>query len=719
MLRHRLPATLLPAALSAATFAMAPAAAAEKPQEKAHSVVAQSTEATAATGRKPLAKRIAAANQPIRTSGPEWPIPGTEPAAAVVAPLGDTLGTATAETTTALPVAPPALPPDPALVVDVPHPPESIDPAIALPGQIDEALVVVIAPAEEENAPEPTAAVPVIAAADPLAGADDVPPADAIPEPAVAATPRRVVPVPRVNAALVAPPETASSTPILDRFRDTLARWPRPFGLLSGSDSVAHTHQPSAPARTRQAQVQPPRPRSASRRPTTAPITVADGPAVEPAEAVTPVIAETVVADSSTTGDQTVQWVAAEIGAESAVADSAEIAAPVVAESTPTATIDPDAGDRTTAAGAEVLALVAGDPALPTESPTESSADEQGADEPFAGARATDALVAGPIDSDAPVETIDPAAAPDSIAIADDAAASDPAPGDEATATDAVAATDAGTPAASAPAPVPRTHLAEHSAARHPPAPQRELLIDRLRGAFNRLPRPLGLIPRTAPQAGAVAARPAPSRQARPQQLAGRTPDIRGSAGTGAPLPTTSAIARTVDPASASVPLADDGAAPATSGTAAAAAVTTAGGMAIAVEEPRRDEAAAAEAATDSVALELTGLPETIGVDAPFEFTIAIHNASVRTIRGVVARVFFAEGIEPVVAEGLPARLAPGVIAFDAIASIEAGETATATIRAVGVVATAVDYRIDLSCAELEAPLCTDGTVTVTAPESP
>lgn len=717
MPRHRLPATLLPAALSAATFAMAPAAAAEKPQEKAHSVVAQSTEATAATGRKPLAKRIAAANQPIRTSGPEWPIPGTEPAAAVVAPLGDALGTATADTTAAHPVAPPALPTDPALVVDVPHPAESIDPAIALPGTLDEALVVVIAPAEEGDGPESEAAVPVLAAADPLAGADDAAPADAIPEPAVAATPRRVATVPRVNAALVTPPETPSSTPILDRFRDTLARWPRPFGLLSGSDTVAHTHQPSAPARTRQAQVQPARPRSASRRPTTAPIAVADGPAVEPTEAVTPVIAETVVADSSTTGDQTVQWVAAEIGADSAVADSAEITAPAVAESTPTATIDPDAGDRSTAAGAEVLALVAGDPALSTESPTESSAessaDEQGADEPSDGAPATDALAAGAMESDAPVETADPAAAPDSIAIDDDAAASDPAPGDEAT------ATDAGTPAAIAPAPVPRTHLAEHSAARHQPAPQREVLIDRLRGAFNRLPRPLGLIPRTAPQAGAVAARPAPSRQARPQHLAGRTPNTRGSAGTGAPLPTTAAIARTVDPASASVPLADDGAAPATSGTAAAAAVTTAGGVPGTVEEPHRDEAAAAEATTDSVALELTGLPETIGVDAPFEFTIAIHNASDRAIRGVVARVFFAEGIEPVAAEGLAARLAPGVIAFDAIARIEAGETATATIRAVGVAATAVDYRIDLSCAELETPLATDGTVTVTAPEAP
>lgn len=715
MPRHRLPATLLPAAISAATFAMAPAAAAEKPQEKAHSVVAQSTDATAATGRKPLAKRIAAANQPIRTSGPEWPIPGAAPAAAVVAPLGDTLGTATAETTAAHPVAPPALPPDPALVVDVPHPPESIDPAIALPGQLDEALVVVIAPAEEGDGTESAAAVPVIAAADPLAGADDAAPADAIAEPAVAATPRRVAPVPRVNAPLVTPPEAPSSTPILDRFRDTLARWPRPFGLLSGSDSVAHTHQPSAPARARQAQVQPPRPRSASRRPTTAPIAVADGPAVEPAEAVTPVIAETAIADSSTTGDQTVQWVAAETGADSAVADSAGIAAPVVAESVPTATIDPDAGDRTTPDGAEVLALVAGDPALPTESPT----DQQGADEPSAGAPAADALATGAMESDAPAETADPAAAPDSIAIDDDASATDPAPGDEATATDAVAATDAGTPAAIAPAPVPRTHLAEHSAARHQPAPQREVLIDRLRGAFNRLPRPLGLIPRAASPAGAVAARPAPSRQARPQHLAGQAPNTRGPAGTGAPLPTTSAIARTVDPASASVPLADDGAAPATSGTASAAAVTTAGGMPIAVEEPRRDETAAAEAATDSVALELTGLPETIAVDAPFEFTIAIHNASDRAIRGVVARVFFAEGIEPVAAEGLPARLAPGVIAFDAIARIEAGETATATIRAVGVVATAVDYRIDLSCAELETPLATDGTVTVTAPEAP
>lgn len=711
MPRHRLPATLLPAALSAATFAMAPAAAAEKPQEKAHSVVAQSTEATAATGRKPLAKRIAAANQPIRTSGPEWPIPGTEPAAAVVAPLGDALGTATADTTAAHPVAPPALPTDPALVVDVPHPAESIDPAIALPGTLDEALVVVIAPAEEGDGPESEAAVPVLAAADPLAGADDAAPADAIPEPAVAATPRRVATVPRVNAALVTPPETPSSTPILDRFRDTLARWPRPFGLLSGSDTVAHTHQPSAPARTRQAQVQPARPRSASRRPTTAPIAVADGPAVEPTEAVTPVIAETIVTDSSTPGDDTVQWVAAETGADSAVAESAGIAVPVVAESAPTAAIDPDAGDRTTAAGAEVLALVAGDPALPTDSPT----DEQGADEPSAGAPAADALAARALDSDAPVETADP----DSSAIDDHASATDPAPGDEATATAAVATTDAGTPAASAPAPVPRTHLAEHSAARHQPAPQREVLIDRLRGAFNRLPRPLGLIPRAASQAGAVAARPAPSRQARPHDLAGRTPNTRGSAGTGAPLPTTAAIARTVDPASASVPLADDGAAPATSGTAAAAAVTTAGGVPGAVEEPHRDEAAAAEATTDSVALELTGLPETIGVDAPFEFTIAIHNASDRAIRGVVARVFFAEGIEPVAAEGLAARLAPGVIAFDAIARIEAGETATATIRAVGVAATAVDYRIDLSCAELETPLATDGTVTVTAPEAP
>jgi hypothetical protein len=261
--------------------------------------------------------------------------------------------------------------------------------------------------------------------------------------------------VPRVRERLKTEYEP-SATPILDKFRSTLTRLPRPLGLIPAphtASSQADHPQPSAP---RQRDPHDARQRGAARKPVaTAPVAVADGPAIDQPPASAPAAAELV----------------ATVGADIATATG------------------PD--DGTTADS--------GTPAADTDSTTapDSAADA--------------ALVA--------VMTDDPATPSDGAAC--DCADETAQPTEEA-ATELAEST--ATPAPPIATPDHTRHAAQRSQAHRPmPAPQRDLLVDRLRNAFARMPRPLGLVPMPAGQTGA-ATPPAHRHQAAASGMAASTP---------------------------------------------------------------------------------------------------------------------------------------------------------------------------------------------------
>jgi len=445
MLRPRLPATILTAALSAATFDMVPAAPVEKAKEKeqAYAVVGQSTESTAATGRKPLAKRIAAANQPIRVAGPAWQGPQPDERTVVVAPLADTDGrpvdvpandAAPATPGPTIPVVPPTL------VVEVPLPPTAIDPAIEALGRVAEPPLVATLPATPsvESAPAAEWTSAVIGAADPVTAATDPSVrSDTTRSDEAAAAAPTMASVPRVRERLKTEYEP-SATPILDKFRSTLTRLPRPLGLLPAphtASSQADHPQPSAP---RQRDPHDAQPRGAARTQVpAAPVAAADGPAVDQPPAAAPAAAELVatVGPDTTTATRPDDGTTADSGTPAPDTDST--AAPA------------------SAADAALVAVMADDPSTPSDG---AACDCVEATAPPAEEQATEVA-----ESDA--MPAPPAATPDHT-----------------------------------------RHAAQRSQAHRPmPAPQRDLLVDRLRNAFARMPRPLGLVPMPAGQTGAAA----------------------------------------------------------------------------------------------------------------------------------------------------------------------------------------------------------------------
>ena len=824
MLRPRLPATILTAALSAATFDLVPAAPVEKAREKekAYSVVGQSTESTAATGRKPLAKRIAAANQPIRTAGPDWQGPQVGNGTLVIAPLADSEGRP-ADDAAALP----AVAPEPgrpvsmeALTVEVPLPTADVDPAIAAPGRVAEPPLVATLPATPAIDPAPSAewTSAVIASSDPVPG--DTAPAETgsatSPQPvAPTIAARRIAAVPRVQERLTTE-EGVSATPLLDRVRSTLTRLPRPLGLIPAPHTAASQPPQSQHSHTRH--------RGAVRTTggTAAPLAAADGPAIdqpaalpsasgEPSSATSDTASLAVVepaADDRLTGPATATPEAAEEVADAAADAAADVtpatetavetlpdadAAPVMAaESDPasadTALCDCETGDPAPVLAAET-APARSDPIpqpaaraatahrahaahrVRADQPTPAPAREALAERlrtAFARMQRPLGLVPMPAGTTAhgvrptprqpaiaASQSVRPGAAGTPGGIAADSravAAQDQAAGDavltagERT-TAVVETADGRSAAAESPAAAPTTGTpslldetgaiaaagsptiagsterspqrpAQRHAGREAPAPR--TVRDHLQAAFAGMPRPLGLLP-----APATAAHGAPTAGHR-QPHAHRAPASRKAA-TGA-VATGTAAAGTgsmVAPASGSLPL--DGTPSATTAAATEAfgpapihdADAPATGLVESVERVISNADTPAPAAPQVVTMQIEGLPDASQTGEPFDLTITIHNGSSQPLANVVATVFFDEGIEPVSAGNWPVRLAPGVIAFDAIETLAAGETVSLPIRAVGVAAGDTAFRVTLDAAEMDDALTADGILSVATPSAP
>ncbi|MFM7075767.1 MAG: hypothetical protein ACKO3G_06860, partial [Planctomycetaceae bacterium] len=244
-----------------------------------YSVVGQSTAQTAATGRRPIAERIKAANRPIRIKAEadlapdeglildlsadaqrEWPIAPP----VVELPGVDPILVADGQPTPATPTEPtPAAPSEPAVV-----PPPAADAVAANPTTADDAGAVGEVGGLEEPAP---ADVPAVEEA-PSAAA----PAAPAPRPRTAAAPRRSRPT-------VTPQRREA---LLDRLRAALAEMPRPFGLIPAPAP--------APAPRRVRAVAP-----------RAPLAVATPPALEAAPATTndpsAAATDTVTTDAVTT----------------------------------------------------------------------------------------------------------------------------------------------------------------------------------------------------------------------------------------------------------------------------------------------------------------------------------------------------------------------------------------------------------------------------------
>jgi len=246
------------------------------------------------------------------------------------------------------------------------------------------------------------------------------------------------------------------------------------------------------------------------------------------------------------------------------------------------------------------------------------------------------------------------------------------------------------------------------------PAPR--TIRDHMHAALASMPRPLGLLPAPAARGAAVAAsgRQAPARHTPASRTATPTAHVAHAAGersavttAGGSVARAGATAATTAAAESFGPVADvDADGPAIDAREMVVQV-------IAGEEPT------APPAPQVVTLQIEGLPDSSHTGEPFDLTITIHNGSSRPLADVVATVFFADGVEPVSAGNWPVRLAPGVIAFDPIPMLAAGETLSLPIRAVGVVAGDTAFRATLRSGEMPDDLTADGTLTVAAPATP
>jgi len=240
MVRTRIPEASLVGLLAAlATFC-----ALEARGGQPYSIVGQSGPATAATGRRPLAERIKAANRPIRIASEEELAPDEGLIPALQDPAAEVREWTPGPAVVEFPAGGPA-----AIAVD--EPAEADEPGVMPP---PESTAVAARPTTAEDAglvgeasSIDTAAEADVATADPTteeaARTEEASPPGPLPQ-----APRQVARVspPRRSAPRVTPQRREA---LLDRLRTALAEVPRPLGLI--------------PA--------PPRPQASARRPSAAP----------------------------------------------------------------------------------------------------------------------------------------------------------------------------------------------------------------------------------------------------------------------------------------------------------------------------------------------------------------------------------------------------------------------------------------------------------------
>ncbi len=483
MVRTRIPEASLVGLLAAlATFC-----ALEARGGQPYSIVGQSSPATAATGRRPIAERIKAANRPIRIAAEEELAPDQ----GLIPSLNDPTTVEREWTPNPAVVEFPTGGPDaiaieealPTLEPGVMPPPDST-PIAAHPTTGDDAGLVGEASTIETDASATTAdgdeSTGDSTEASPTATGGSAAPPDRLP---ASATPRAQAaraPSPRRTAARVTPQRREA---LLDRLRAALADVPRPLGLIPASPrQKASSRQATAP---RTAIARQPVPAASLPVPLTAlPATTTPTDETLPSDSLaeTP-LTEELPADGSETGSETADALA--------LADHGSTPAPIAAEDAP-ATLEADS-------------------ALTTADATDQLVD---ADAPGTGADATEACPASPATEPEASTEVAASAAP--VAAVDSATTT--------IASSATPAADLATPPAAdltaTPAPqqartTPNAQSRRHGgsqrtgASRAPQQPMRPL--DRLQARLEQMPRALGLVPAPRPS---MHANRAPQRRA-------------------------------------------------------------------------------------------------------------------------------------------------------------------------------------------------------------
>ncbi len=127
------------------------------------------------------------------------------------------------------------------------------------------------------------------------------------------------------------------------------------------------------------------------------------------------------------------------------------------------------------------------------------------------------------------------------------------------------------------------------------------------------------------------------------------------------------------------------------------------------------DLAAEAVAATRvetiaDLALEVSDPPGPIPVGEPATYRVRIRNRGSETARNVEIIGYFSHGIEPVSVEGLPYRLSPGQVVFEAIERIAPGEEILLSITAEAEAAGNHIYRTEVHCRPVGIRLVSEET---------
>ena len=240
MVRTRIPEASLVGLLAAlATFC-----ALEARGEQPYSIVGQSGPATAATGRRPLAERIKAANRPIRIASEEELAPDEGLIPALQDPAAQVREWTPGPVVVEFPTGGPA-----AIAVDelaemnepgVMPPPESTAVAAHPTTAEDAGLVGEVSTIDAEEPADATIPEKTAEESPSSAGASVTPPG---PLPQVSGQSERVAPQ-RRSAARVTPQRREA---LLDRLRTALAEVPRPLGLIPArprSKASARQHAP-------------------------------------------------------------------------------------------------------------------------------------------------------------------------------------------------------------------------------------------------------------------------------------------------------------------------------------------------------------------------------------------------------------------------------------------------------------------------------------------
>ena len=530
MVRTRIPEASIVGLLAAlATFC-----ALEARGGQPYSIVGQSSTSTAATGRRPLAERIKAANRPIRIAAEEALAPdhGLIPAlddpntverqwipgpAVVEFPTGGPEAIAVDEAVA--PEEPGVMPPPDSTAIAA-HPTTGDD-----AGLVGEASTIEAEARTEAADPDRSAgqsSEPVSPAAEGLAA-----PPDRLPEETAARAPAARVTPPRRTAARVTPKRREA---LLDRLRSALAEVPRPLGLIPASPSQqAGARKPQAAPRS--AVARRPVPAASLPQPLTAYPATPPTDATLPAESLVPADS---LADASTSGMET-------------TVDDAPDSVPLLAdEATTEATTEPTAAHEATADLETVTA--------PTTADAADSLVETASPGPGAGATdAAAALPAGEPEAIAEVEATD-----DLIAsLTAPTAATDTAGLPSAADLPALPAVDAtATPAPQQPRatnhPQARRQGGSHRARASNSHQQPMTPLDRLQARLEQMPRALGLVP--APRPSMHATQAPRRRTAAPAPTAKLEAVVTAPAAPTEPTPAADALVATDEPSATSEP---------------------------------------------------------------------------------------------------------------------------------------------------------------------